>query len=257
MKKCCCFPKAPPGRPLSSAWYEAIWCWVRPVLFLQLQMPPSAAGEAQLTGSTPTGSLGAVLELGQGAFLGLLILCQHNTPKDSGSRAGRAEAASASDPPFGLKGFSGASLSCPEQTAAISCHPSQGPPAALLRVVVLKLLTSGIHHRAPQPAEGCACLCLPTIWHWWDRWEQASCCQPNPFPEETRAPYTSLHSTSPLCSHRQSGGGTFEMTVSAPSSSRAGLCLLLIAADWVAMILQQNGCQAIQIICSSALRDSW
>lgn len=32
-------------------------------------------------------SLGAVLKLGQGAFLGrLLILCQHNTPKDSATQ---------------------------------------------------------------------------------------------------------------------------------------------------------------------------
>lgn len=54
LRRHCYFVKAPPGRPLSSVCSEAIWCWVCPVLSPELQMSPSAAGKAQLTGSTFT-----------------------------------------------------------------------------------------------------------------------------------------------------------------------------------------------------------
>lgn len=114
-KKHCCFTKALPGRPLSSVCHEAIWCWACPVLSPELQMALGAAGEAQLTGRTFMVLL--VLKLSQGPFLvHLLILCQHNTRKDSATQGKQRQ-----HQPLGQHLGWSASLgcSCPEQTAVI------------------------------------------------------------------------------------------------------------------------------------------
>lgn len=145
-------------------------------------MPLSAAGEAQLTGSTFMVLL--VLKLGQGPFLGyLLILCQRNTWKDSATQ-GKWRQHQPPGPHLGWRASLG--CSCPGQTAGISWRPGQGPPAALLRVVVSKLLISGTHHRPPslqRAAPACICPALGTGGTTGNRPGAA-----NPFPWRDSAP---------------------------------------------------------------------
>lgn len=138
---------------------EAIWCWVCPVLSPELQMPLSAAGKHSSQAAHSQFSQGCA-EAGSGCLPwppARPLPAQHSVGL---SHTGKTETASASGSPFGLKGFSGAFF--PEQTAGISCHAGQGPPAALLGVVLSKLLVSGIHHRAPSLHRAApACVCPP------------------------------------------------------------------------------------------------
>lgn len=49
---------------------------------------------------------------------------------------------------------------CPMQLVGIGCHPTQCPPAASLRLVVLKLMISGIHCKATFPAQRVVPACI-------------------------------------------------------------------------------------------------
>lgn len=138
--------------PLNSGWYEAIRCWVPLVLSPCLsRCHCTLHGEAQLIGSKFMGYFGNILKMGQGAFLDhLLILCQQITLKDSCSLTVKTEAASACD----FTAWAEALL-CDvfALSSQLVSDPSQGPPAASLRVVVLKLLISGTQHKPSYPAK--------------------------------------------------------------------------------------------------------